>query len=163
MVYECKQQTIIYNGNQHPFRYIKCDDEMVNMLRDRYVYGSATYYNTLEEALHDINTICPIVTVATGTYDGDNRSAYFGNTNTMINEGKFYYVGTFYGTQGNIINMTGKIYNSNNTKYVDYSTISSNNLFFLLKITITIPLIIKVNTIAKAIPPIIVGNSFIIE
>ena len=129
MVYECKQQTIIYNGNQHPFRYIKCDDEMVNMLRDRYVYGSATYYNTLEEALHDINTICPIVTVATGTYDGDNRSAYFGNTNTMINEGKFYYVGTFYGTQGNIINMTGKIYNSNNTKYVDYSTISSNNLY----------------------------------
>ena len=128
MVYECKQQTIIYNGNEYPLRYIQCDDEMIEML-EGLDYPTHTYYNTFEEALHVLKNICPIVEVATGTYAGADRNAMFGNTNTMFNEGNFYYVGDFYGTQGDIINMSGKVYNSNNTLYVKYSNEYTNNLY----------------------------------
>ena len=126
MVYECKQQTIIYNGEQYPLRYIQCDDEMIEALEG---LDNNTYYNTFEEALHVLKNICPIVEVATGTYAGADRQAMFGNTNTMFNEGKFYYVGDFYGTQGNILNMSGKVYNSNNTLYVNYTNEYINNLY----------------------------------
>ena len=127
-MYECKQQTIIYNGNSYPLRYIQCDDEMIEML-EGLDYPTHTYYETFEEALHTLKNICPIVEVSTGTYGGNDRNAMFGNTNTMFNEGKFYYVGDFYGTQGDIINMSGKVYNSNNTLYVDYTNEYTDNLY----------------------------------
>ena len=126
-MYECKQYEIEYNGNKYPYRYIQCDDAMVQSLLE--LGYSSTYYETLEECLHDLNNICPIVSVATGTYGGADSNGHFGNTNTMFNEGKFYYCGSFYDTAGDIINMTGKIYNSDHTKYVDYSQGYSNNLY----------------------------------
>lgn len=128
MVYECKQQKIIYNDVERPFRYIKCDDDMIHALWSL-DYPSSRWYDTFEEALHDLKTICPIVEVTTGSFGGQNRNTHFGNTNSMYNEGKFYYVGDFYGTQGDIINMNGKVYNADRTKYVDYATDSYNNLY----------------------------------
>lgn len=128
MAYECKQQTIIYNGNEYPLRYIQCDDTMIEML-EGLDFPHHTYYETFEEALHSLKNICPIVEVATGTYAGADRNAMFGNTDTMFNEGKFYYVGDFYGTQGDIINMSGKVYNSNNTRYVNFTNEYTDNLY----------------------------------
>lgn len=132
MVYECKQQTIIYNGNKYPFRYIQCDDTMINML-EALDNPTHTWYDTFEEALHVLKNICPIVEVSTGTYSGHSSfyspSAHFGNTDTMYNESKYYYVGTFYGTQGDIINMSGKVYNADRTKYVNFTNSYINNLY----------------------------------
>lgn len=128
MTYECKQQKIIYNDVERPFRYIKCDDDMIHALWSL-DYPSSMWYNTFEEALHVLKNICPIVEVATGSFGGQNRNTHFGNTNTMYNEGKYYYVGDFYGTQGNIINMNGKIYNADRTKYIDYTSDSYENLY----------------------------------
>lgn len=128
MYYECKQQKIIYNDIERPFRYIKCDDDMIDALW-ALDFPHHTYYNTPEEALHTLKTICPIVEVTTGSYGGQERNAHFSNTNSIYNEGKYYYVGDFYGTQGDIINMNGKVYNANRTKYVDYTTTSINNLY----------------------------------
>ncbi len=128
MVYECKQQKIIYNDIESPFRYIKCDDDMINALWGL-AFPSSHFYDTPEEALHTLKTICPIVEVTTGSYGGQNRNTHFGNTRTMYNEDKFYYVGDYYGTQGDIINMNGKIYNADRSRYVDYTSTSVNNLY----------------------------------
>ena len=131
-MYECKQQTIIYNDKEYPLRYIQCDDAMIDMLKGL-DYPTHTWYETFEEALHVLKNICPIVEVSTGTYSGhssfDSPSAHFGNTDTMYNEGKYYYVGTYYGTQGDIINMSGKVYNADRTKYVDFTNTYINNLY----------------------------------
>lgn len=128
MFYECKEQKIIYNDIERPFRYIKCDDAMIDALY-ALDFPHHYYYETVGEALSVLKSVCPIVDITTGTYNGTDRNGHFGNTNSMYNDGKYYYVGNFYGTQGEIINMNGKVYNSDRSKYVDFTTISSDNLY----------------------------------
>lgn len=126
-MYEVKQYKIIFNNKSHPYRFIYCDDTLIESIVND-LHG--LYFDTFAEALQRVKSYLPIFEIATGTSACDYpNGGHFGNTKTMINEGKFYYVGTFYDTAENIINMTGKVYNSNRTRYVDFSDSFESNLY----------------------------------
>lgn len=126
-MYEIKQYEIIFNNKSYPYRFIYCDDDLMQSVSDNL---KNTYYDTFEESLQRVKSYLPIFEIATGTSACSYpNGGHFGNTETMINEDKFYYVGTFYDTAENIINMTGKIYNSERTRYVDFTNRFENNLY----------------------------------
>ena len=130
-MYEVKQYEIIFNNKSYPYRFIYCSDDLIESIYNDLEH---LYFDTFEEAVHRVKSYLPIFEIATGTSACNYpNGGHFGNTETMINEGKFYYVGSFYDTTENIVNMTGKVYNSNHTKYVDFTNDSQglfeNNLY----------------------------------